>query len=354
MKNNKLFIIITGAIIGLVAVLLVKFGNPANMGFCIACFIRDTAGALKLHSAAVVQYIRPEIIGLVLGASVMAFSKKELIARSGSNPVIRFVLGFFVMIGALMFLGCPLRMMLRIGGGDFNAIVGLFGFVGGILAGILALNKGFSLNRSYKVSNAEGYVFPVIQLSFLTLLVAVPSVIVFSQEGPGSMHAPVLISLAAGLLVGALAQRSRFCTVAGIRDSIMFKDFSMLYGFIVLIAVTIVVNIVFGFFNPGFEAQPVAHTDGLWNFIGMALVGFASVLLGGCPLRQLILAGEGNIDSVVTVIGMFVGAAFCHNFGLAASAQGPTSNGQIAVIIGLVVVAVIAVVNILGNKKKGA
>lgn len=354
MKNNKLFIIITGAIIGLVAVLLVKFGNPANMGFCIACFIRDTAGALKLHSAAVVQYIRPEIIGLVLGASVMAFSKKELIARSGSNPVIRFVLGFFVMIGALMFLGCPLRMMLRIGGGDFNAIVGLFGFVGGILAGILALNKGFSLNRSYKVSNAEGYVFPVIQLSFLALLVAVPSVIVFSQEGPGSMHAPVLISLAAGLLVGALAQRSRFCTVAGIRDSIMFKDFSMLYGFIVLIAVTIVVNIVFEFFNPGFEAQPVAHTDGLWNFIGMALVGFASVLLGGCPLRQLILAGEGNIDSVVTVIGMFVGAAFCHNFGLAASAQGPTSNGQIAVIIGLVVVTVIAVANILGNKKKGA
>jgi len=354
MKNNKLFIIITGAIIGLIAVLLVKFGNPANMGFCIACFIRDTAGALKLHSAPVVQYIRPEIIGLVLGAAVMAFSKKELIARSGSNPVIRFVLGFFVMIGALMFLGCPLRMMLRIGGGDFNAIVGLVGFVVGILAGILALNKGFSLNRSYKVSNAEGYVFPVIQLSFLALLVAVPSVIVFSQEGPGSMHAPVIISLVAGLIVGALAQRSRFCTVAGIRDSIMFKDFSMLYGFIALIVVTIIVNIVFGFFNPGFEAQPVAHTDGLWNFIGMALVGLASVLLGGCPLRQLILAGEGNIDSVITVIGMFVGAAFCHNFGLAASAEGPTSNGQIAVIIGLVVVVVIAAVNIAGNRKKGA
>ena len=124
MKSNKLLIIITGAIIGAIAVLLVKFGNPANMGFCIACFIRDTAGALKLHSAAIVQYMRPEIIGLVLGASIMAFSKKEMIARSGSNPLIRFVLGFFVMVGALMFLGCPLRMMLRIGGGDFNAIEG--------------------------------------------------------------------------------------------------------------------------------------------------------------------------------------------------------------------------------------
>ena len=102
------------------------------------------------------------------------------------------------------------------------------------------------------------------------------------------MHAPLIMSLAAGLIVGAMAQRARFCTVAGIRDSIMFKDFSMLYGFIVLIAVTIVVNIIFGFFNPGFEAQPVAHTDGLWNFMGMVLVVFVSVLLGGCPLRQLI------------------------------------------------------------------
>ena len=36
------------------------------MGMCIACFIRDIAGALGLHRAAVAQYIRPEIIGIVL------------------------------------------------------------------------------------------------------------------------------------------------------------------------------------------------------------------------------------------------------------------------------------------------
>ena len=39
------------------------------------------------------------------------------------------------------------------------------------------------------------------------------------------------------------------------------------------------------------------------------------------------------------------GAAFAHNFGLASSADGPATNGKIAVIIGIVVVAVIAVVN---------
>ena len=69
MKNEKGTIVLAGGVIGLIAAILVFFGNPANMGFCIACFLRDTTGALGLHSAAAVQYIRPEIIGLVLGCN---------------------------------------------------------------------------------------------------------------------------------------------------------------------------------------------------------------------------------------------------------------------------------------------
>ena len=57
------------------------------------------------------------------------------------------------------------------------------------------------------------------------------------------------------------------------------------------------------------------------------------------------MSGEGNADSAVTVLGLMVGAAFCHNFGLASSADGPTPAGKIAVIIGIVVVAMIGVVN---------
>ena len=91
--------------------------------------------------------------------------------------------------------------------------------------------------------------------------------------------------------------------------------------------------------------QPIAHTDGLWNFLGMALVGWGSVLLGGCPLRQVILAGEGNSDAAVTVTGFVVGAAICHNFGLAASAKGPTANGMIAVTAGFVILTLISLFN---------
>nr|HQI16063.1 YedE-related selenium metabolism membrane protein [Bacillota bacterium] len=105
--KEKSGIIITGGIIGLFAVLLVYFGNPANMGFCVACFIRDTAGALGLHRAEVVQYIRPEIIGLVLGSFILSSMNKEFSSRGGSSPVTRFVLSIVVMIGALVFLGCP-------------------------------------------------------------------------------------------------------------------------------------------------------------------------------------------------------------------------------------------------------
>jgi hypothetical protein len=38
----------------------------------MVCFDRDIAGALGLHNASVVQYIRPEIIGGLLGATVVA------------------------------------------------------------------------------------------------------------------------------------------------------------------------------------------------------------------------------------------------------------------------------------------
>ena len=116
MKKENWLVIIAGVLVGVAALVLTKLGNPANMGFCIACFERDIAGAVGLHSAAKVQYVRPEIIGLVLGSFLMAIATKEWKAKAGSSPALRFVLGAFVMIGALAFLGCPLRMVLRLAG----------------------------------------------------------------------------------------------------------------------------------------------------------------------------------------------------------------------------------------------
>ncbi len=356
MKKSNWMVIIAGVVVGLAALVLQKLGNPANMGFCIACFERDIAGAVGLHAAAKVQYVRPEIIGIVLGAFIMSIAGKEFRAKAGSSPAIRFVLGAFVMIGALVFLGCPLRMVLRLGGGDVNAVVGLVGFVVGIIIGIAFLKRGFNLGRAYDVGSAEGGVLPVVMAGLLILALAVPALFMASTEGPGSMHAPIIISLVIALIVGALAQKSRLCMVGGIRDTIMLKDAHLLWGFVAIFGVVLVGNLILGGFKFGTSLQPIAHSSQLWNCLGMVLVGWGSVLLGGCPLRQLILAGSGNGDSAVTVFGMIAGAAFAHNFGLAGNPDamndakeyvvgGIGTNGKVAVAIGFVVLLVISLYN---------
>ncbi len=354
MKEKRETLILGGAglLIGVIAVLLVKFGNPANMGFCIACFLRDTAGALGLHRAAAVQYLRPEIVGLVLGAFIMALGRKEFSPKGGSAPVTRFLLAMCVMVGCLMFLGCPFRMVLRISGGDGNALLGLLGFACGIGVGVLFLKNGYSLKRNYQQTKTEGSVFPVLTVLVLVLALAVPALFLATEAGggPGGSHAPVIISLAAGLIVGGIAQLTRLCMVGGIRDLLLFRSVRLLMGFVGIFAAALICNLAFGFFHFGFEGQPVAHNDGLWNLLGMLLAGYGCTLLGGCPLRQLVLTGEGNTDSAVTVLGFLAGAAFCHNFSLAASANGPTLNGKIAVVVCLVIVSVIALTNTLKKK----
>ena len=151
---------------------------------------------------------------------------------------------------------------------------------------------------------AEGGIMSAIAVVLLVLLVAAPAFIHFTKAGggPGGKHAAVAVSLLAAMAVGYLAQRTRFCMIAGIRDFILFKETKMLWGFAAVVAAAAVTNVAMtaatgtAFFKLGFAAQPVAHTDALWNVLGLFLAGFACVLLGG-PMRQLVLSGEGNSDS---------------------------------------------------------
>ncbi len=356
-SDSKKKLAIAGVVCGLVAACLAYFGNPANMAFCIACFIRDTAGALGMHQAEVVQYARPEIIGLVLGAFIISVATKEYRSTAGSSPMIRFILGMVIMIGSLVFLGCPLRMIIRMSAGDLNAWVALIGFILGIATGVFALKKGFSLGRAHLTNKMSGGVLPALMLGILILATAT-TLLKASETGPGSLHAPIIMSLIGGLIFGAMAQKSRMCFAGGIRDVILMRNFDLLTVIGGLFVVMLIFNIatgrfVFGFNTPGI----IAHSEHLWNILGMYAVGFAAVLAGGCPLRQLILAGQGSSDAAVTVIGMFVGAALCHNFGLAASGTAMNAetqeivagavpfNGKVALIICIVACFIIAFTN---------
>ena len=332
--TEKPKLIITGIIIGLAAVVLTLLGNPGNMGFCIACFLRDTAGAMHFHTAAIVEYVRPEIIGIIIGAFSISIIRGDFRPRGGSSPVLRFIIAAIVMMGALVFLGCPLRMVLRLGGGDLNALVGLLGFAAGIGVGCVFINNGFTLGKAERQSAIEGVALPSATVLLFVLFLAVPSLFLFSETGPGSMHAPVAAAL-------------------GIRDMILIRDFTLISGFAAIFLASLVGNIAAGSFHLGFQDQPVSHPMHLWNFLGMFAVGLGSVMLGGCPLRQLILAAEGSSDSASAVLGMIAGAAISHNFSLASSANaGPGLNGKVALVGGIIILLAIAVAATLKGRKE--
>jgi YedE family putative selenium metabolism protein len=193
---------------------------------------------------------------------------------------------------------------------------------------------------------------PVLMIGLLLLLFVAPQFgrdpdgnpvgpVFFSGKGPGSQHALIGISLAIGLLIGFLAQRSRFCTVGAIRDLMLLRDMHLFSGIIALVLAAFITNLALGQFKAGFAEQPIAHTDGLWNFAGMLLAGIAFTLAGGCPGRQVFLSGEGDGDAAIFVMGMLVGAGFAHNFNLASSGTGPSPYGPGAVIVGIIVCVVL-------------
>ena len=105
MKQNN-FVIFTGLFIGAFAVILTMLGSPQNMGICVACFIRDISGSLGLHRAEVVQYLRPEILGLFLEHSLYLYQQVNLVHEE-DLLLLQVYYWLFVMVGALVFLGCP-------------------------------------------------------------------------------------------------------------------------------------------------------------------------------------------------------------------------------------------------------
>jgi YedE family putative selenium metabolism protein len=355
-ENAKPFLvwtIVSGAVLGLAAVLLVRLGNPLNMGVCSACFLRDVAGGLNLFAApAGLQYLRPEVPGFLLGAFAAALLFREFKSSGGASPLLRFILGAFVMIGAMVFMGCPIRCMLRLGGGDYTtALVGLGGLIAGIGVASFFIARGFTLGTGKDQPRLAGFVAPLMGIGLVLFILH----LAFGKDGdPKGLiqtkwHAPLLASLGIAFVIGIFAQRSRFCSVGGFRDVMLGNGWRLLYGYIALFVAVLAGNLLIDLVWLGGRAQfqwgvsPAAHHEHLWNFLGLFLVGLGAVLVGGCPFRLLMAAGQGNADAALTLMGLLFGAAFCHNFGLIAkpdtleAAGGPTFAAMTAVVLGIVV-----------------
>lgn len=344
------YFIISGAVLGIVAAFLAYAGNPANMGICAACFLRDTSGALGFHSVQTLQYLRPELIGLVLGGFLASlFWTKEFAPKNSTATFSSFFLGVFAMIGALVFLGCPWRAFLRLGGGDMTAIAGFLGLAAGVGIGLFFKKNGYKIDESVSVSKNIGFlpvIFSVLLLLALVfgLKIGENGALFSSVKGPAAQHAALFISLIGGLVVGVFMQKSKFCSVGAFARA--YKgDFSMFWGVVAIIAFASIANLALGQYKFGFEAQPIAHNDFVWNFLGMVLAGLCFSLSEGCPGKHLVQMGTGNLHSGIFVIGMMAGAGFAHNFLLASSPAGITPYAPWAVGLGFLFAVYVGVLN---------
>lgn len=344
------YFIISGAVLGIVAAFLAYAGNPANMGICAACFLRDTSGALGFHSVQTLQYLRPELIGLVLGGFLASlFWTKEFAPKNSTATFSSFFLGVFAMIGALVFLGCPWRAFLRLGGGDMTAIAGFLGLAAGVGIGLFFKKNGYKVDESVSVSKNIGFlpvIFSVLLLLALVfgLKIGENGALFGSVKGPAAQHAALFISLIGGLVVGVFMQKSKFCSVGAFARA--YKgDFSMFWGVVAIIAFASIANLALGQYKFGFEAQPIAHNDFVWNFLGMVLAGLCFSLSEGYPGKHLVQMGTGNLHSGIFVIGMMAGAGFAHNFLLASSPAGITPYAPWAVGLGFVFAVYVGVLN---------
>lgn len=344
------YFIISGAVLGIVAAFLAYAGNPANMGICAACFLRDTSGALGFHSVQTLQYLRPELIGLVLGGFLASlFWTKEFAPKNSTATFSSFFLGVFAMIGALVFLGCPWRAFLRLGGGDMTAIAGFLGLAAGVGIGLFFKKNGYKVDESVSVSKNIGFlpvIFSVLLLLALVfgLKIGENGALFSSVKGPAAQHAALFISLIGGLVVGMFMQKSKFCSVGAFARA--YKgDFSMFWGVVAIIAFASIANLALGQYKFGFEAQPIAHNNFVWNFLGMVLAGLCFSLSEGCPGKHLVQMGTGNLHSGIFVIGMMAGAGFAHNFLLASSPAGITPYAPWAVGLGFVFAVYVGVLN---------
>jgi YedE family putative selenium metabolism protein len=317
--------IITGALLG--------FGNS---GFCISCFLENLAGSLQLHDNIRMSYIRPELIGFVLGAFFMALQSRRFKVTGGSSPIIRFLLGFFILVGCAVFIGCPIKMILRLAAGDLTAIAATAGLIFGIWLGAKYIRAGFSLDRVKELPQINGYIIPAFAVLALLFLLLKPSFIITGETGPAAMRAPIYLSLLVGLAIGVFAQKSGLCITGGIRNFCLVRERTLLNGVITVFVTALILSLIMGQFNLGMNAQPSSHLSHGWTFLAMVLVGLASTLIDGCPFRQLIKAGQGDVDAGITILGMTVGAALVISWAIRSSSAGPTFEGKITVLLGLI------------------
>jgi len=125
-----------------------------------------------------------------------------------------------------------------------------------------------------------------------------------------------LSSLALGAIVGYLGQRSRMCSIGGLRDYVLVRDTGLLKGAAALLVTSWVAYSIVrlvtdtdmghGLFAAGTTPSGVEAVVAI--VVGAVILGFFATLSGACPLRQHVLAGQGRIGAWWFLAGFYLAA----------------------------------------------
>jgi len=126
---------------------------------------------------------------------------------------------------------------------------------------------------------------------------------------------PSLATLGIGILIGYLGQRSRFCTISGLRDYIMLKDSYRFKGVIGLILGGTLGFALFHLIGGAIDKYPLGMdiiSSGILisTILGGIGLGFFSVYAEGCPFRQHVMAAEGKRSAWLYLLGFYAGIVY--------------------------------------------
>lgn len=139
-----------------------------------------------------------------------------------------------------------------------------------------------------------------------------------------------------GVIFGAIAQRTHFCTMGAVADIVNIGDWSRLRMWVLAIAVAMLG------FNGMVALGWVKASDSLYGgstllwlsqIVGGLMFGFGMVLASGCGSKTLVRIGGGNLKSLVVFLVLAV-AAFATLKGITAVLRVATVDSVALVLAG--------------------
>lgn len=130
-----------------------------------------------------------------------------------------------------------------------------------------------------------------------------------------------LLGFAIGLVFGAVAQRTNFCTMGAVSDLVLMGDGRRMRAWLLAITVAILGSAALhlaGAVDLGKSIYLTPNFGWLGAVVGGLMFGFGMVLAGGCGSRSLVRLGAGNLKSVVVILVLGI-AAYMTLRGLAAA-----------------------------------